>query len=201
MKVITSILLLLLIAVCASAQTNPNPNETVAVSVLNQKWRVDIRNLALEDDVFRGNNEHNNAELDRKDVLRQTESRARLPVTPPQVRENRRAIVIRPRGLEATYVYEVKIMNSSDKPIRLVEWEYAFFEKGTKEEAGRQKFVSKVSIEPGKSKTITVRTASPPTGAVDAAVLDKELRDQYLEQIVIRVVEFKDGSFWRAPAN
>jgi hypothetical protein len=105
------------------------------------------------------------------------------------------------RGISAKYVYEIKVRNTGTKSISSLEWEYVFYESGTEVELGRRRFLSKVSIGPGKTKNVIMRSALPPTGTIDANRANKKSKDQYLEQVVIESVEYADGSVWRLGAN
>jgi hypothetical protein len=78
-----------------------------------------------------------------------------------------------------------------------VSWDYVFLDPETKQEMGRHHFTSKTNIQPGGVQTMTSKLISPPTGAVDARTAAKKTSDLYTEQIVIRKIEFVDGSVWR----
>ena len=67
-----------------------------------------------------------------------------------------------------------------------------FFEPGTQREVGRRQFISKENIEPGKTKTLVIRTPLPPTDTIDSSKADKKSRNQYSEQIVITA-----SSIWK----
>ena len=105
------------------------------------------------------------------------------------------------RGLSVTYIYEVKVRNTGEKEIRTLIWEYVFFEPGTERELGRRRFVSRESIGPGKTRNLVLRSASSPTGTIDASKAGKKSRDEYSEQVVIQRIEYADGSVWQAASN
>lgn len=194
----------------ASAQTlsnSPDASHVPNLTVIQKKWSVEVHNTALDDDPFRGSDEHRQAERDRINNSRQNEIRVRQgksPVAPP-VRA--RLPETESSEISATYIYEVKVRNTGEKAIRTIAWEFAFFDPVSKQEVGRQRFVSKEKISPGKTKTLAMRSASPPTGTIDATdatdvtKAGKKLRDQYIEQVVIQSIEYADGSLWRAASN
>lgn len=202
MKVLCSVLVLFLFAACASAQALSDPSAKPEVTVIQQKWRIDVRNPALEKDPIRAMNERAEEEWQRRAADRMNEDRVKagMPPVPPPVRRLPAADT-RARGLSVTYVYEVKVSNTGAKRIRTLTWEYVFFEPGTKREVGRRRFVSKVSIGPGGTRNVVARSASSPTGTIDATQADKKPRDQYSEQVVIRRVGYADGSVWQATQN
>ncbi|MGI8786375.1 MAG: hypothetical protein ACR2HG_01255 [Pyrinomonadaceae bacterium] len=194
-------LALFLSAVGVTGQTLTNPSDAAGVEVIQKRWRVEFRNPALDEDPFRGVNEHNQQESDRKENLR---SNAILSSQgkPQQIQ---RDLPSSPRAVQSdawtSYVYEVKLKNSGGKEIRSVTWEYVFFEAGTQKEVGRRQFETKVSIDPGKTKTLIAHSSSPPTETVNVAKADKKMRDQYAEQIAVQSIEYADGSVWKSAAK
>ena len=196
MKLIYSTLLLLLFALCASAQ---GPSAQPGVTVIQKKWRIDVRNPALEKDPLRSIKGREQEVRAQNEVARQNENRIRegLPALPPPIRVP--APETGARGLWVTYIYEVNFHNSGEKPIRTLTWDWVFFEPGIEQELGRLQFVRNVSISPGRSRKVVVHSATSPTGTLDARKATKNLRDQYSDQIVIKSVGYADGSGWRAP--
>lgn len=201
MKVVCSMLVLFLFAVCTSAQVLSNSSASPEVTVVQNKWRIDVRNPALEKDPLKANKERDEDVIKQRETDRQNEGRVRqgLPTLPPPVRV--RAPETRAQELSVTYVYEVKVRNTGANWIRTITWEYVFFEPGTEREVGRRRFVSTVSISPGRTKNVVERSASSPTGTIDATQAGKKSRDHYSEQVVIQSVGYADGSVWRATSN
>jgi hypothetical protein len=197
MKVPCSIFLLFFLGICASTEAVSNPPDGPGLKVMEKKWRIEVRNPALEKDPLEPNKRREQEVIDQKAVAKQNESRVQqgLPALPPPVRV--RAPERRARGLLVTYIYEVKVTNTGEKKIRTLTWEYIFFEPGTEREVGRRQFVSKVSISPGRTTNVVMRSKTSPTGTVDATKADKKSGDQYSEQIVIRSVGYADGSSWQ----
>ena len=201
MKVLCSMLVLFLFALCASAQALPKLSAGPRVTVIQKKWSIDVHNPALEKDPFKDIKEHEQEVREQNAVATENENRARQgePPLPPPVHQP--ASETGARGLSVTYLYEVKVSNTGEKAIRTLTWEYVFFEPGTEREVGRLRFVSRVSISPGRTRDVVVRSASSPTGTIDATKAGKKSRDLYSEQVVIRSIGYADGSVWRAAAN
>ncbi|MDQ3711219.1 MAG: hypothetical protein M3388_03255 [Acidobacteriota bacterium] len=201
MKVLYPVIGLLLLLVETSAQALPNSSDTSNVIVIQKKWRLEVRNPALDEDPFRANDEQRQAEYDRRENIRQNEQRAKLgrpqEVTPTRRNASERAVN---RNL-AHYVYELKVKNNGEKSIRSIVWEYVFFEPGTEVIAGRRRFVSKANISPGKTKNIVARSASPPTETINATKSADKSHEQYSEQIVIQSIEYEDGSLWKTTSK
>jgi hypothetical protein len=198
MKILSSGLVLFLSAICASAQASSPPPEAV---VLQNKWRIEVRNPALEKDPLAPNKERQRQELEQQAAAQENENRIRQgePTLPPSVRQP--APETGARGLSVTYVYEMKVRNTGRKEIRTLTWEYVFFEPGTTREVGRLRIVSQVSMKPGTTRHLVVHTTSSPTGTVDATKAGKKPREQYSEQVVIRSIAYADGSVWSAASK
>jgi hypothetical protein len=194
-------LLLFLFALCASAQALPNASAGSRVTVIQKSWRIEVRNPALERDPLKPNKDREQEAREQNDVAAQNERRNQMgcPNVAPAVRMPMPETGA--RGLSVTYIYEVKFSNSGEKAIRELVWEYMFFEPGTKREVGRLRFVRKVSISPGRTRNVVVRTASSPTGTIDATKAGKKPRDQYSDQVVIQSIGYADGSVWQAARN
>ncbi len=196
MKLSRSILVLTLFALCSSAQTLPNPPAGPNVTVLQKKWRIDVRNRALEKNPVESMNEQLEDERQRIATERQNEIlRERgMPDQGQPARVRRSG----PRGLSVKYVYEVKVRNTGAKSIRTLIWDYVFLDPDTEQEMGRRRFVSKVRIKPGTAKNVVMQSTSPPTMTIDAAKAGNNSSDQFSEKVVIERVEFADGSVWQA---
>ncbi len=174
------------------AQDNLSPD--LPVTIVGNKWRAEIRNPKIDEDPFKAVKEHDEAERERIATNRRNEILIErgLPTVNPPVRPIKPDTG--PRGLIATYIYELKVRNTGKKSISKLIWEYVFFEPGTEREVGRRRFESKINIGPGKTKTLKIRSTSSPTGILDATKSDNNSREQYVEKIVIRSVEYADGS-------
>jgi hypothetical protein len=197
MKVLGSMLVVVLFALSASAQVLSDPSATPRVAVIQKNWRIEVRNPALERDPLKPNKERQQEEIDLKGDARENENRINqgLPALPPRVRVS--APESGAHGLSVTYIYEVKVRNTGQKPISTITWEYLFFEPGTEREVGRRRFVNKVTIGPGRTRNLSIRSAMPPTGSIDATKAGKKPRDHYSEKIVIQSLAYADGSVWQ----
>jgi hypothetical protein len=200
MKVLSSMPVLFVFAICASAQV-PSRSPAPGVTVIEKKWHVEVINPALEKDPFAPNKDRQQVENAQKGDARENENRVkqgeptlapRVPATKAETGSHR---------LWTEYVYELKVRNTGDKTIQTLTWEYVFFEPGTEREVGRQQFTSRVSIRPGGTRTVTMRSGTPPTGTIDASNAGKKSRDQYSEQIVIQRVGYADGSVWQTAVH
>lgn len=194
-------LVLFLFSFCAEAQTMPNPSAGPRVTVIQKKWRMEVINPALEKDPLKANKDRQQEEIQQKSDATENENRIlqggtalppRAPVPTPETGAH---------GLSIAYVYEVTVRNTGEKTIRTLTWDYVFFEPGTEREVGRRRFASRVNIGPGKTRNVVFRSASSPTGAIDATKAGKKSRDQYSEQVVIQSVGYADGSVWQTASK
>lgn len=202
MKFLTQALLVLLIAGGAAAQS-PSPSEPPAapgVSILQNNWRKQIRNPALDDDPLRASRETIELENAKRETARINQvlrDLGRDPLPPP----TRASSGLRMGKPTVTYVYEAKIRNNSDKVLREVVWHYSFFDKDKNEEVGRTRCTSKVNVKPGKTVDLTGQSRTSPVRVVDAQKSGQELKGLYTERIVITRLEYSDGTFWQQPAQ
>jgi len=198
MKILASALVLFLLAVCASGQASSAQPD---VTVLQNKWRIDLYNPALDKDPLAASKEHQQEVRQQQANAQENENRKRQgePALPPVIPKSTGDTGA--SRLTAFYIYELKVRNTGRQEIRTLTWEYIFCEPGTTREVGRLQFVSKVGMRPGTTKNIVVRSTASPTGTIDATKAGKKPRDQYSEQIVIRSIEYADGSVWSTASN
>lgn len=95
------------------------------------------------------------------------------------------------------FIYKASVKNIGDESIKVIDWDYIFFDAATGEELGRREFSSIEKIAPGKSKDLTFMIGVPPTQRISAYALDKKERMGLTERVVIRRVEYSDGSVWQ----
>lgn len=182
-----------------SAQGEAGASNAPALTVIEAKWRSQVRNPKLDRDILseeaaRGRDEFRRIEAERTNEKLREQG---MPVNNPPVRTPRADTG--PSGIAVTYLYEIKVKNTGREEIRSFTWEYVFYEPGTDDELGRRQFESEVRIGAGKTRTVTVRSSSPPTSVVSADGSDLKPSDRYKEHVVIKSITFKDGLVWTAP--
>jgi uncharacterized protein affecting Mg2+/Co2+ transport len=204
MKFSGALLLFVALAVIPQAQTPPaNSPETTNLSVVKFSWSKERINW--EGDPFGGPVENFD------DMRVRTRNDKRLEVNKGGVEEERvrREVkadaanqqLLRQQRNTARYVfmYKITLRNDGAKPIRAVDWDYIFCEKGTTREVGRREFTSDEKIAPGKSKELTVVARLPPAQIVSVQTLNDKERDALDGRVEIVRVEYADGSVWKRP--
>jgi hypothetical protein len=79
-------------------------------------------------------------------------------------------------------------------------WDYVFFDSEKAELIGQHSFQHHVKIRAGKSIELTGQSQRPPTSVIDATKAKKG--DSHMsEEVIIRRIEYDDGSFWQRPIN
>jgi hypothetical protein len=207
-KAFTSLFFLFwLAAVGVSGQTAARSTDLSPVVVIKKDWsmRINSRKVSennssmLNTDPFGPIKETNQAQKYRDKILRREKIRADQGLPP----EPRPALI--PTELErnshttsAVYIYRAKVKNTGGKTVRKITWDYVFFDAETKQEVGRRQFVSEVKIGAGKTGDLLARSVSPPTGSVNVAPAGATGRANYSEEVIIKSIEFVDGSLWPA---
>lgn len=97
------------------------------------------------------------------------------------------------------FVYKTSIRNDGTKTIKEIDWDYVFYEVGSRTETGRRQFTSLEKIQPGKTKELKFFIKGPPTRTISVHALNNNERVNLGEAIVIVRVEYEDGSVWQHP--
>ncbi len=198
MRFLYPFVLLCLLAANVFAQDLPAQSDGPNISVVEKKWRTEYHNPALDKDPIKVMKDREQDDRRRRDIDRTNQiliergMPSSTSTVPPPSRDTKKS-----DGITVTYIYEVKVTNTGQKTIQSLNWEYVFSELGTERELGRRRFETKISISPGKTKNLMMRSPFPPTGAVSA----RETKEQYSEKVVIQGVSYADGTAWESSSN
>ena len=188
-------LLLLLCSFGISAQTitDASPPD---VLILKKQWHKEFNSPAFEKSPFEGAEEMQQLNRNRRAVrvANQRRSQRGLPPlrTPPSTPQTEQGNTDSPD----IYTYKLKVRNNGNKQIKLLIWDYVFYDSGTSNEVGRIQFEYAINIGSGKTKDLAISTEVAPSKTINVKVTGKKLRDQYSEQIVMQTIEYSDGSVW-----
>ena len=196
MKPAIAIVAFLLFAVSCFGQTSTSDGP--GLTVVKKKWHPEFRNPLLDRGSEEETGEPQVDSVRRHEIEQSNDALRAQGIAGRGVSEPRLADVPDKPDPSAAYVYEITARNDGSKEISVVTWEYVFYAANSDQEVGRRRFTSKLSIPPGKTRTLTMHSAIPPTGTVDAAKANSKTPEQYTEKIVIVSVDHSDGSKWTA---
>ncbi len=112
------------------------------------------------------------------------------------------AIIEKQRGKAPpryVFLYKASIKNGGEKIIKAIDWDYVFYEAGTRREINRYQFTSEEKIGAGKSKELSALISTPPTRTVSVYKLDRNERESFDERVEIVRIVYADGSVWARP--
>ena len=99
------------------------------------------------------------------------------------------------------FVYKTTVKNLSSRTVKIIDWDYIFFDSSSEGEIGRQQFTSEEKIAPGKAKELRVVINKPPTQTVSITSLNTSERNTLKEKVVLVRIEFTDGTVWQESQN
>jgi len=185
------------------AQSSATPQQPPDLAILKYSWSKERINW--EGDPFGGPVE-NFDEMRRRRVDERRVERARGTGNIGEVarveRDMRAEQVIKarpPAPPRYTFLYKVSVKNTSEKPIKEIDWDYIFLDAVTGDELGRRQFTSTQSIAPGKNKELSFMLGKPPIQRISIYALDKNERQGIVEKILIVRVQYSDDSVWQLP--
>jgi hypothetical protein len=195
------LVLLFLLSVDASAQSSHAQPDAPDLTVTKKFWRKEIDHPALTVDPFRANDEQAELQRAQKDNAIRNRNRVREGDTPQPTVRNAKPMSTQADGGPTTwFVYRITVKNSGTKTITNMVWEYVFVDSEKGELVGRHSFQHRIKIRAGKSTELIGQSGRPPTSVIDAAKAKKG-ETQLTEEVVIRRIEYEDGSFWQRPLN
>jgi len=153
---------------------SPNQKQQSGVAVVKSNWRKGIRGADLGRSIF-----------DQPPVRRNSNSDDPFQ----QMRQASRRMQMRVDG----YYYSATIRNEGTKPITALLWDYTIANEGDPSSLTHHQFYNRVYIKPGKHTDIYKFAVTPPTRTVSAAKTEARL----IEAVVVKAVQFKDGSIWK----
>lgn len=173
------------------------------VVVLGQSWdRSRPPSPALYEDPLRVASETARMQDAQRATIQQNKDREKAHLEPlpiPQRTGSQTGQRVSPAPNGYIYTYTARVRNDGTRKIRRVDWDYMVFDSAAGHEIGTHRFTSKVSVSPGQTKKLSGRTTSPPSNFVDASADGAPIR--YAERVVIRRVEYDDGTVWEGTSN
>ena len=122
----------------------------------------------------------------------------------PEPRKSSRAMpesdpspgAVAPERRVEQYAYEIKILNTGEKNLEVIDWEYSFPESDVATESTGRRFLTFNRIKPGNSLTLKGISFAPPTRVLNATA-SSDGRQALESRIVIRCILYSDGTFSR----
>jgi hypothetical protein len=182
---------------------SPDPQENFDFTIVKHSWSKERINW--EGDPFRGPVETFD-DLRRRLADERRVGRARASGNTAEAakveREMRSEQVIKarpPAPPRYAFLYKLSIRNNTNKTIKVIDWDYVFFNTDTQTETGRMEFTSEEKIGPGKTKQLNAMARRPPATTVSVYELNKTERQGLDGEVVIVRLEYTDGSIWQHP--
>ncbi len=92
------------------------------------------------------------------------------------------------------FTYKASLKNDTQKPVRIVYWEYRFTEKANPTNTVRRQFLCTANIKPGDKTDVLVFTTLGPSQTISLDSLSKNEASPFDEKVFINRVEFADGT-------
>ena len=194
------LLLVFILLVNVSAQSPQTQSDAPDLTVTKKNWRKEIYHPALTADPFRPNDEQAELQRAQKDNAIRNSVRVREGTTPQPTVRNSKPMPTESEGPTALFVYRATVKNSGTKTITGLEWDYLFFDEDRSEQVGKHSFRHRVKIRTGKSFELVGQSTKPPSLVINATKAKKS-DTQLSEVVVIRRIDYEDGSFWQRPLN
>ncbi len=99
------------------------------------------------------------------------------------------------------YKYKLTVRNTGARTIKVIDWNYIFYDADTQKEISRRQLTSEERISPGKEKEMSVFILTPLSETISASALGKKGQAILTGQVLIVRIEYSDGSVWERPAN
>ena len=202
MKLLASVLLITVTVPAVWMQT-PSPDSS-GLEVVKFSWSKE--RIGWEADPFRGPIENFEEVRARTRNEKRIED-AKRGGSPEVDRIKREAkadaanIATQHRNTPSRYVfvYKATVKNATNKTIKLIDWDYVFFDAHSDVELGRQQFTSEERIGPGKTRDLNVVIRKPPTQTISLNALNTKEQQGLRGAIVLVAVEYTDGTSWKRP--
>ena len=182
----------------AHAQGTPPPG----LVILEQSWeRGRPPSPALYEDPLNVAADQARLQNAQKQTIQQNKIREKANVEQLPVPQGTLGQTAQRRPDGYVYTYTARVRNDGGKKIRRVVWDYLVFDSVAEREVGRQRFTSKVGVPAGATKKLQGRSTSPPSDVINVSTGADGAPARYSERVVIRQVEYEDGSVWEGASN
>lgn len=193
MKVLNLVLLVVLLSGGVIAQSS-SP-DAPDVKVLENSWRRKVGKVKSADDPLGPSTNRIKEQQDLR-VAGGDEGHIRRIYSSPAPRPRLDSVNQTTRVVQR--IYKATLINTGAKKIKRLVWEYVFYDKTSGREVDYYHFTSQVNIRPGQTvKVVEIETDYSP-GASDATRNSGDLEEG---RVIIRSIQYDDGSVWSTPAK
>ena len=181
MNSLALLLLVLTLPVNIFAQSPQTQSDPPDLTIIKHSWRKEtVYQPILTADPMRANDDQAALNRARRDNSSSNKVRVQEGTRPEQTTVPNTKPKPSDPGGQDRYVYRVTVKNSGTKTITNVVWNY-----------GQIPFETQVKIGTGKSTELIGKSSKLPTFVIDAT--------NAAEEVVIRRIQYEDGSFWERP--
>ncbi len=188
-----------LASAATQAQTSTPSAETPDLQVLQVSWKLDHR-LQPPDARYESAPPAKDARTGPRAVSNpgaRIPEYVYVPVSNPTVQKVQFSSVMIYRG----YLYRAKVRHTGRKKISAVEWEYLFTDPLEGKIVARHHFYTKFKMSPGTEKKLDAFDTRPPTRTINAKSVENNPEQPFTEQVIIRRIEYADGTVWESPSE
>jgi hypothetical protein len=199
MKTLGISLFIIALAAVAPAQTSAVSSQTTDLQVLQVNWKIGYR-MTPPDGRYESATPAREVRSGQRAISNPGEripEYSYAPISNPTVQTVQFSSVRQYRG----YLYQAKVRHTGAKRIAAVEWEYVFTDPLEGKVVARHTFYTKIKISPGTEKRLTAFNSLPPTRIINAKAVENNPEQPFTEQVIIKRIEYADGSSWELPSK
>lgn len=194
MRIISLALFALTLINTSAAPQTKSQQDPPAIVILKFSWNDYVYRPDWDRDQYRTPIQAANDE--REQIEKNRSSNARAGALPPMPEYRRK------QTIEGTkrFQYRVTVKNTGEKTIKTIAWDYVFVALEGQKDVARHSFVSKDKIKPGANSELIRFSIAQPIKVVSVRALENgNARQPYKERVVIKKIEYTDGSIWQRP--
>jgi hypothetical protein len=199
MKTFGIALFIIALVSVAPAQTSTASSKTHDLQVLQINWKIGYR-LTPPDGKYeseRPSRDERSGQQAVSNTGAKIPEYVYAPVSNPTIRSVQFSSLRQYKG----YLYQARVWNTGRKKIAAVEWEYVFTDPLEGKVAARHHFYTKIKISPGAEKKLGAFDNLPPTNIINAKAVENNPDQPFTEQVIIKRIEYADGTHWELPSS
>ncbi len=205
MKALAVFSVILFFAGASSAQTHAPAQDQPDLAVLKFSWTKE--RIGWERDPFKppveNNDEMRIRQRDEKRIEDAKRGGSQSEVNKLEREARADAAILAKARQQApsrhVYRYTVSVRNTGAKTIKLIDWDYIFFDPVTDNKLAHHQFTSEEKIKPGQGKELEIIILTPPVLTISAEALNKKGDAILKGRVILMHIEYTDGTVWHRP--